>query len=456
MKEVAIRSMHIDLKGLAPKAEYAWKLMDDLQSFGYNHILMEFEDKFPYECCPEIVHQGAYTKAELAKFERKGLSVIPLLQCAGHLDYLLSHKKYAFLRDKGRTYQWDLSNEQAFELWRQMAEEILGVYPNAKYFHIGADEVELADEAEFERYLFHVERCVDYLKAKGLQVLIWDDVFRKHDHPALDRLMPKVIVCVWQYRAVNEAFTENMVKRGAEVWGASRIQTNTHYRGMGRLKLKYKNINDWLAVNEKYQLPGHIGTLWGRSQCLSPLNAALPEAMYMAAYLAYGLKNGKFDRSEFDRQFAAEYFGTTEFDMHNFADCIGCDPDLGAPLLIDVNKNQDIVEHWRVLNEMDSFFKYCDRCFAADQGMLAGYRKGAIPPKLTRNYLDGVRITRERAEMLKEKIRALFEKYYVKGLIEEYLASRFDAILINNDRWEEVLKAAAKNYQPQLPGKVVS
>ena len=145
MKEVAIRSMHIDLKGLAPKAEYAWKLMDDLQSFGYNHILMEFEDKFPFECCPEIVHQGAYTKAELAGFERRNLSVIPLLQCAGHLDYLLSHEKYAFLRDKERTYQWDLSNEQAFDLWRQMAEEILGVYPDAKYFHIGADEVELAD-----------------------------------------------------------------------------------------------------------------------------------------------------------------------------------------------------------------------------------------------------------------------------------------------------------------------
>ena len=101
----------------------------------------------------------------------------------------------------------------------------------------------------------------------------------KSYHPALSRLMPKVIVCVWQYRAVNEALTENMVKWGAEVWGASRIQTNTYYRGMGRLKLKYKNINDWLAVNEKYQLSGHIGTLWGRSQCLSPLNAALPEAM---------------------------------------------------------------------------------------------------------------------------------------------------------------------------------
>lgn len=448
--------MHVDLKGLAPQAEYAWKLMDDLQSFGYNYILMEFEDKFPYECCPEIVHRGAYTKAELAKFRRENLDVIPLLQCAGHLDYLLAHKNYAALRDKGRTYQWDLGNEKTFELWKNMVGEILEVYPESKYFHIGADEVELADEAEFERYVLHVERCVDFLKAKDLQVLIWDDVFRKHTHPVLARLMPKVIVCVWQYRAVNEILVENMVKLGAEVWGASRVQTNTSYRGMGRLKLKYKNLNDWMLVNEKYDLAGHIGTLWGRSQCLSPLNAALPEAMYMAAYLACGLKNGRVEREEFDRNFAAEYFGTPEFDLHNFADCIGCDPDWGTQYLVEVNKNQDIMEHWKLLNDLDSFFKYCDRCFAADAGMLAGCRKGAIPPKLTRNYLDGVRITNERAAMLKDQLRDLFARYYMPGQIEEYLASRFDSVLETNARWGEVLTAAARSYQPQIPGKVVS
>ena len=208
VNKVTARVMHIDLKGLAPQAEYGWKLMDDLQSFGYNYILMEFEDKFPYECCPEIVHRGAYTKAELAKFRRDGLDVIPLMQCAGHLDYLLAHEKYACLRSKGRTYQWNLADERVFDLWKDMVEEILEVYPESKYFHIGADEVELADETEFEQYVLHVERCVDYLKAKGLQVLIWDDVFRKHTHPVLDRLMPKVIVCVWQYRAVNEIFVE--------------------------------------------------------------------------------------------------------------------------------------------------------------------------------------------------------------------------------------------------------
>ena len=180
MKSIQCRVMHFDLKAAVPNTEFTYKLLDDLQSFGYNYVLVEFEDKFPFEVTPEIVHQGAYTKAELAQFQRPGLSVIPLMQCAGHLDYLLSHSKYAFLRDNGSTYQWDLRNEKAFELWTEMVEEILKVYPGAEYFHIGADEVKLDGEEGFEIYIKHVERCVDYLRAKGLKVLIWDDVFRRH------------------------------------------------------------------------------------------------------------------------------------------------------------------------------------------------------------------------------------------------------------------------------------
>lgn len=454
MLPVDHRVMHIDLKGLCPKAGFAHKLMDDLQTFGYNHILMEFEDKFPFESCPEIVHTGAYTKAELAAFKRPGLSVIPLMQCAGHLDYLLACKEYAFLRDKERTYQWDLGQEAAFELWRKMTDEILEVYPDAEYFHIGADEVELADEKEFERYVIHVERCVDYLRARNLKVLIWDDVFRRHTHPLLDRLMPKVIVCVWQYRAINEELVTNMVKLGAEVWGASRVQTNTKYRGFGRLKLKFKNLNEWLEINQRHQLKGHIGTLWGRAQCLSPLNASLPDSMYMAAYLAEGLLKGKVDRSEFDARFASEYFDTPDFEMGKFADLIGSDPDLAALLIKPVKKNQEVMEIWQLLNEMDSYFKYCDRCFAANSGMLSGYRKGVIPPKLTRNYADGVRITNEKAAMFKEKITSCFAKYFVDGQIDEYLSSRFDALLEENARWGEIITQAQKLYAPQLPGAI--
>ena len=107
-----------------------------------------------------------------------------------------------------------------------------------------------------------------------------------------------------------------------------------------------------------------------------------------------------------------------------------------------------------ILNEIDSLFKYCERCFAANQGMYAGYKKGIIPPKLTRNYLDGVRITNEKAAALKEKIREVFAKYFVAGQTEEYISSRFDALLEQNERWGEVLRAAAASYNPQLPGSI--
>ena len=454
MKSIQCRVMHFDLKAAVPNTEFTLKLMDDLQSFGYNYVLVEFEDKFPFEVTPEIVHQGAYTKAGLAQFQRPGLSVIPLMQCAGHLDYLLSHSKYAFLRDNGSTYQWDLRNEKAFELWTEMVEEILKVYPDAEYFHIGADEVKLDGEEGFEIYIKHVERCVDYLRAKGLKVLIWDDVFRRHKHPALERLLQKTVVCVWQYRGIDETLVTDMLKLGATVWGASRIASNTRYRGLGKLNLKFKNLNEWLEISHKYDLNGHIGTLWGRAQCHSPLNASLPECMYMAAYLAEGLLNGRPDRQEFDRKFAAGYFGNPEFDLTAFANYIGSDPDMAAQLAMPAAKHSEVMEIWTLFNELDCFLKYCDRCFAANKGMYAGYRKGAIPPKLTRNYLDGVRITRERAAELQEKIRRCFEKYYMPGSVEEYLSSRFDYLLEENERWGEIISAAAEKFQPQLPGKV--
>ena len=133
---------------------------------------------------------------------------------------------------------------------------------------------------------------------------------------------------------------------------------------------------------------------------------------------------------------------------------IANDPDMAAPLLIPTAKNNEIIEIWKLLNEIDSLFKYCDRCFAANQGMYAGYKKGMIPPKLTRNYLDGVRITNEKSAALKEKIREMFARYFVAGQTEEYISSRFDALLEQNNRWGEILTQAQKNYDPQIPSAI--
>ena len=94
-----VRSLHFDMKGMIPKAGYMQSLTKDIASWGFNHLLVEFEDKFPYRCCPFARHPAAYTRKQLAALDSSGLRVIPLLQCAGHLDYLLKYPQMRELRN---------------------------------------------------------------------------------------------------------------------------------------------------------------------------------------------------------------------------------------------------------------------------------------------------------------------------------------------------------------------
>ena len=141
------RVLHLDMKSLFPKADYLLSLLERFADMGYTHILLEFEDKFPFDSFPDSTHPAAYSKAEFqavaAKCRTLGIGVIPLLQCAGHLDYFLKHPAYRKWSENNDTFQWCLSNPETLDVWRTMTEEILEIFPDCEYFHIGADEVKL-------------------------------------------------------------------------------------------------------------------------------------------------------------------------------------------------------------------------------------------------------------------------------------------------------------------------
>ena len=434
------------MKGLTPKPEYMHRLLDDIAGFGYNYLLVEFEDKFPYRNYSFMTHPAVWTREELKSLDSAKLRVIPLLQCAGHLDYLLKHPEMRHLRHRSSIYQWDMSRPETFAVWREMAEEILEIYPDCQYFHIGADEPELKSEEDFAAYLGHVERCIDYLKGKGKKVIMWYDFFRKHDPEQVKPLLRKVIVQVWQYYTLDETMIERLLHAGAEIWGASRIQNDGTYRGMSSQIKVRRNADDWTRVNAKYHLEGHTGTIWGRVQSLSPLCASLPQSMYMIAYLGKSLNTGKIpDRLEFGREIA-QWFGDPELDIAAVAEKFQHDPDFAATLLRPVPCHNDIMEIWTLLNDLDGLFLYMDRCFGTDFAMLDRYRSGDAPPQITKNYSDGVRIFRERAEEMKKRIDDVLGKYFPQSLLDEFKQERFDALLELNEKLGEELVSAARKY----------
>lgn len=442
-----VRSLHFDMKGMIPKADHMFSLCQMIASFGYNHLLVEFEDKFPFRNYSFIHHKAAYTKLELAALDSSGLKVIPLLQTAGHLDYLLKYPEMRHLRKKDSNYQWDMTLPEVFEIWKEMADEILEVYPDCEYFHIGADEVEMFDDSDFEAYTSHVERCADYLIAKGKKVIMWDDMFRKHDPAQLQSLFHKVIVQVWQYREVDETLIANMIHAGAVVWGASRVQELESYNGIGFQAPIRNNLDQWIKLNRKYDLEGHTGTFWGRVHSTTPLCAPLHQSVCMIAYLGEGLSKGEIP--EWDRfcRNTARWFGDETLDINGFLKLCGYEPDKSAKLLHPVPEHPEIMEILTLLNEYDCLIHYIMSCFKSNWLMQGLYRNGEAPPKTTLNFLDGVRIIRERIQKMKEKIDSQMGKYFPQPILDEFKAARFDALLELNDLQEKELNNATELFQ---------
>ena len=52
-----IRCIHLDMKSLFPKAEYLLTELEQLAAMGYTHVLLEFEDRFPFEAYPDMAEE---------------------------------------------------------------------------------------------------------------------------------------------------------------------------------------------------------------------------------------------------------------------------------------------------------------------------------------------------------------------------------------------------------------
>ena len=460
-----IRCLHLDMKSLFPTAEYLLKTVEQLAELGYTHLLFEFEDLFPFEAFPEFVRPYAYSKDDFRRIDLKcrelGLKIIPLLQSAGHLDYFLKEKPYRHLQENHNSYQWCLSDPESFEVWKTMAGEILAVFPECEYFHIGADEVHLKDPCPrckgkdaFQIYAGRIRECVRFMVEHGKKVLMWDDMFRNHDLAVVGDLLEFATPCVWQYRKIDEAVIKRYADRRIAYWGASRIQTNDEiFRGMGRQFLMQKNVDDWADIEAKYPSCGHIGTVWGRIQSLYPINTTLPQAMYMAAYQSHTLKYGKItDRSKFNREFAESFFGLPEMDMDTLVRWFGIEPEPVREelekFLGKAQKNNDILEIWYMFNEIDALYAYVDYCFGHNNAAKPKFSRGFVNQAQINNWLDGVRITRERSEKLIAELRKVLPKYFPRESLEEFIEERFSSMFEQNEAWGTFL--AGVNSRPHI------
>ena len=207
--------MHLDLKGCTPTFAHLCELVVTLARHKINTLLIEYEDKFPYERHPVLRSPEALTPDELRAFldlcRDHHLRTIPLLQSLGHVEYILRHPEYAHLREEGSAAQFCPRHPGSLMLYQELLAEILAYHQDAAYIHIGADECRdlgkcprcreaTAAKGRTGLYLDHVNACLRLVQGLGKTPILWADMIRNACAPELmNRVQPGAIPCDWLY-----------------------------------------------------------------------------------------------------------------------------------------------------------------------------------------------------------------------------------------------------------------
>ncbi|XP_052409206.1 beta-N-acetylhexosaminidase [Carassius gibelio] len=326
-----LKIVHLDLKGAAPKVKYLEKIFPLLSTLGATGILLEYEDMFPYEGELSILKSSfAYSVEDIEEMrslaKRHKLELIPLVQVFGHLEFVLKHEKYFKLREV-ETFPNSL-NPQAqgsMDLVQDMLTQVMKKHPEAKWFHIGADEVRGLGESEdskrwletnkgdlgklFLNHVTAVGRFMNKLK-RGIKLILWDDMFRKVSSDTIKEsgLQDLASPMIWKYTPNMDVKEIGNYISKYEQAGFKGVWFASAFKGASGIDQKWtpishhlKNHLQWQKVIQsmpQYKSVGYQGialTGWQRYEHHTVLCELLPVAIPSLSVCLQTLKNGSFD-----------------------------------------------------------------------------------------------------------------------------------------------------------------
>lgn len=197
----------------------------------YNVVCFQIDNRLKYERRPALSGSNPPTKDQLRKLvafaESLGMEVIPMTQCWSHFGYFLNKKEFAHLnaepdpKKKGRHSRWNYCprHPEVHPILFDMIEEQLECFPNAKYYHVGLDEISFGvisrhpltkDTPPHVVFAEEVKRLHDFVTGKKrLRMCMWGDQLLvehnggapHHTARALDQVPRDIIIFDWHYGA---------------------------------------------------------------------------------------------------------------------------------------------------------------------------------------------------------------------------------------------------------------
>jgi len=214
----------------------------------YNVVCIQIDNRLKYERRPALSGTNPPTKQQLRELvayaEQCGMEVIPMTQCWSHFNYFLTKKEFQHLNahpkpvkgQRGSYWNYCPRHPEVHPLLFDMIEEQLECFPNAKYYHVGLDEISFGpigehpltkDTPPHEVFAEEVQRLYDFVvKKKGLKMCMWgDQLLAEHNGraphftaKALGKVPKDVIIFDWHYGASKQFRSVEFFRRhGFEV-----------------------------------------------------------------------------------------------------------------------------------------------------------------------------------------------------------------------------------------------
>jgi hypothetical protein len=209
-----IVAYHVDLQVAMWKPVFMEQMVCTIKNYGFNAILLEINDKFPFKQYPDLIHPDAPSRSTWQQFanfcQQQQITIIPLWQSIGHTKFVVGKARYAQLREAPELdTHYDPTSDAARTMICNCIDEIIELLQPQQFFHIGGDEVFdlatserlaplVAEKGKGAIYAEHISAIIEHLKRKNLTTILWQDMLMSYPE-ALNLISKDVVLADWDY-----------------------------------------------------------------------------------------------------------------------------------------------------------------------------------------------------------------------------------------------------------------
>ncbi|WP_168121788.1 family 20 glycosylhydrolase [Paenibacillus sp. HB172176] len=444
--DTALRCMNYDLRQTYSKPERLGSYLADFARYKVNGLLIEYEDKFPFETYSELVHpKHALSSEQFEELKRTAhehfIEIIPLQQSFGHLEYVLRHDRYKHLRETEKsTGELCPSREEAFELVTGLLGEMIDRHPQSRYIHLGCDEVYSLCECKtcIEQYegmrehafIAFLNRLIAFTSDRGKTPIFWHDMLDKCPEEELRQLDKRGVAMIWIYNGRNidaevSALTAKFRRLGIDVMGAPAVRSFdwAEHQNYPAIANRVDNLLQWTETSEKLGIDCMVATNW-----TGPFSLGMPYGVFETTWYPMLLHadlcwNRSSDSGTFIDRFLLQFHGIQpsvghaklgNYRIEDYYDIIW-------KLLDEVRLNLDYAELIAIMHDYE---KATDRSRAIHKYV---YRWELFPGDAAerRSLLNNYQRNRRGRDNVRPRMQAALERYQPADMAEHFVLSRF-------------------------------